>query len=162
MRAGPRPRNAREDTLGNAIYKVFRRRANPGVKQVSVERSLLKKTSAEKNLRFRRDHDTSLHPCVKESQFLAINQTHGVKEHVCFKTTNLGCKPVNGKFLCEKMLSMYRDSANKTQAYTSGCRCVNPKIPFPITAILYLEALVFLDIPLAPFFCTGNLIKISK
>ena len=29
-------------------------------------------------------------------------------------------------------------------------------------SILYLEALVFLDIPLAPFFCTGNLIKISK
>ena len=126
MRAGPRPRNAREDTLGNAIYKVFRRQANPGVKQVTVEKSLRKKTSAGKNLRFLRDYGTSPNPCVKEVQALQINQTHGVKEHVCFKTTNLGCKPVNGKFLFEKMLSMYRDSANKTQAYTSGCRCVNP------------------------------------
>ena len=68
MRAGPRPRNAREDTLGNAIYKVFRRQANPGVKQVSVERILLKKTSAEKNLRFLRDHGTSFNPCLKEVQ----------------------------------------------------------------------------------------------
>ena len=125
VRAGPRPRNAREDTLGNAIYKVFRRQANPGVKQVSVERSLLKKTSAEKNLRFRRDHGTSFNPCLKEEKFLRINQTHGVKEHVCYKTTNLGCNPVNGKYLCEKMLSMYLDSAKKIQAFTSGCRCVN-------------------------------------
>ena len=130
MRAGPRPRNAREDTLGNAIYKVFRRQANPGVKQVTVERSLLKKTSAEKNLRLRRDHDSSSNPCVKEVLItrinLIINQTHVVKEHVCFGATNLGCKPVNGKYLCEKMLSMYLDSTGKTQAYTSGCRCVNP------------------------------------
>ena len=126
MPAGPRPRNAREDTLGNAIYKVFRRQANPGVKQVTVERSLLKKTSAEKNLRLRRDLDSSINPCVKEVLIKRINQTHVVKEHVCFGTTNLGCKPVNGKYLCEKMLSMYRDSTGKTQAYTSGCRCVHP------------------------------------
>ena len=130
MRAGPRPRNPREDTLGNAIYKVFRRQANPGVKQVTVERSLLKKTSAEKNLRLRRDHDSSSNPCVKEVLItrinLIINQTHVVKEHVCFGATNLGCNPVSGKYLCEKMLSMYRDSTGKTQAYTSGCRCVNP------------------------------------
>ena len=126
VRAGPRPRNAREDTLGNAIYKVFRRQANPGVKQVSVERSLLKKTSVEKHLRFRRDHDTSFNPCVKEVLIKRINQTHAVKEHVCYGTTTLGCNPVNGKYLCEKKLSMYRDSTGKTQAYTSGCRCVNP------------------------------------
>ena len=126
MPAGPRPRNAREDTLGNAIYKVFRRQANPGVKQVTVERRLRKKTSAEKNLRFLRDYGTSGNPCVKEVQALPINQTHAVKDHVCFKTTNLGCSPVNGKYLCEKMLSMYLDSANKTQAYISGCRCVKP------------------------------------
>ena len=126
MRAGPRPRNAREDTLGNAIYKVFRRQANPGVKQVSVERSLLKKTSAEKNLRFRRDRGTSFNPCLKEEKLLRVNQTHGVKEHVCYNTTTFGCSPVNGKYLCEKMLSMYRDSAGKIQAYISGCRCVNP------------------------------------
>ena len=126
MRAGPRSRNAREDTLGNAIYKVFRRQANPGVKQVTVERSLLKKTSAEKNLRLRRDHDSSFRdPCLKEVLIKRINQTHVVKEHVCFGTTNLGCNPVSGKYLCEKMLSMYRDSTGKTQAYTSGCRCVN-------------------------------------
>ena len=124
MRAGPRPRNAREDTLGNAIYKVFRRQANPGVKQVTVERRPRKKTSAEKNLRFLRDYGTG-NPCVKEVQARPINQTHGVKVHVCFKATNLGCSPVNGKYLCEKMLSMYLDSANKTQAYISGCRCVN-------------------------------------
>ena len=126
VRAGPRPRNAREDTLGNAIYKVFRRQANPGVKQVSVGRSLLKKTSAEKNLRFLQDYGTSFNPCVKEDKFRPINQTHGVKEHVCYSTTNLGCNPVNGKYLCEKILGMYRDSANKTQAYISGCRCVSP------------------------------------
>ena len=118
--------NAREDTLGNAIYKVFRRHANPGVKQVSVERSLLKKTSAEKHLRFLRDHGTSFNPCLKEEKFLGINQTHVVVEHVCYSTTNFGCSPVNGKYLCEKMLSMYLDSAKKTKAFTSGCRCVNP------------------------------------
>ena len=126
VRAGPRPRNAREDTLGNAIYKVFRRQANPGVKQVSVERSLLKKTSAEENLRFRRDHATSFNPCVKEVKILVINATHGVKEHVCYNTTTLGCKPVNGKYLCEKVLTMYQDPAGKIQAYTSDCKCVNP------------------------------------
>ena len=125
MRAGPRPRKAREDTLGNAIYKVFRKQANPGVKQVSVERSLFKKTSAEKNLRFLRDHGT-INPCVKENKFLPINQTHGVIEHVCYNISNVGCNPVNGKYPCDKILSMYRDSAGKIQAYVSGCRCVNP------------------------------------
>ena len=125
VRAGPRPRNAREDTLGNAIYKVFRRQANPGVKQVSVERSLLKKKSAEKNLRFLRDHGTSFNPCVKEVKILMTNATHAVK-HVCYHTTALGCNPVNGKYLCEGVLAAYLDSANKTQAYTSGCKCVNP------------------------------------
>ena len=54
-----------------------------------------------------------------------INQTYGVKEYACFKTTNLGCKPVDGKYLCEKVLTMYLDQAGKTQAYISGCRCVN-------------------------------------
>ena len=83
-----------------------------------------KKTSAEKNLRFRRDHGTSFNPCVKEVKGLMINATHAVKEHVCYDTTTLGCKPVNGKYLCEKMLTMYLDSAGKTHAYTSGCRCV--------------------------------------
>jgi len=126
VRAGPRPRNAREDTLGNAIYKVFRRQANPGVKQVSVERSLLKKTSAEKNLRFLRDYGTSFNPGVKEVKVLRINQTHFVKEHVCYNETNLGCNPVNGKYLYERVLSLYLDSAKKTLAYTSDCKCVNP------------------------------------
>ena len=81
-----------------------------------------KNTSAEENLRFRRDSN----PCVKEVKVLMINQTYGVKEHVCFKTTNLGCNPVKGKYLCEGVLAAYLDSANKTQAYTSGCKCVNP------------------------------------
>ena len=81
-----------------------------------------KNTSAEENLRFRRDSN----PCVKEVKLLMINATHVVKEHVCFKTTNLGCNPVNGKYLCEKVLDMYLDSAGKTQAYISGCQCVNP------------------------------------
>ena len=126
MCASPRPRNAREDTLGNAIYKVFRRQANPGVKQVSVERSLLKKRSAEKNVRFLRDHGTSFNPCLKKVQALQINQTHIVQEHICYSTTNLGCNVVNGKYLCEVVLAMYLDSAGKTQAYISGCTCVNP------------------------------------
>ena len=86
-----------------------------------------KKTSAEKNLRLRRDHGTTFNPCFKEDRVLMINQTHGVKEHVCYKTTNLGCNStVDGKFSCEKILGMYLDQAGKTQAYTSGCRCVNP------------------------------------
>ena len=82
-----------------------------------------KKTSAEKNLRLRRDLSN---PCVKEVKVLVISATHGVKEHVCYNTTNLGCNPVKGKYPCEKMLSMYRDSAGKLQAYISGCRCQNP------------------------------------
>ena len=81
-----------------------------------------KNTSAEENLRFRRDNN----PCVKDVKVLMINQTYGVKEYACFKTTNLGCKPVNGKYLCEKVLTMYLDQAGKTQAYISGCQCVNP------------------------------------
>ena len=81
-----------------------------------------KNTSAEENLRFRR----ASNPCVKEVKLLMINATHVVKEHVCFQTTNLGCNPVNGKYLCEGVLVTYLDSANKTQAYTSGCKCVNP------------------------------------
>ena len=86
-----------------------------------------KKTSAEKNLRFRRDHSTSYNPCFKEVKALImINATHVVKEHVCYNTTNTGCNPVNGKYLCEKILDMYLDSAGKTQAYISGCKCVNP------------------------------------
>ena len=85
-----------------------------------------KKTSAEENLRFRRDHGTSFNPCVKEVKVLLLNATHGVKEHVCHNTTNLGCNPVNGKYLCQKKLSMYLDSAGQTQAYISGCKCVNP------------------------------------
>ena len=78
-------------------------------------------TSAEENLRFRR----ASNPCVKDVKVLMINQTYGVKEYACFKTTNLGCKPVDGKYLCEKVLTMYLDQAGKTQAYISGCRCVN-------------------------------------
>ncbi|CAH3022398.1 unnamed protein product, partial [Porites evermanni] len=66
-----------------------------------------KKTSAEENLRFRRDHGTSFNPCVKEVKVLLINATHGVKEHVCYNTTILGCNPVNGKYLCEKRLSIF-------------------------------------------------------
>ena len=54
-----------------------------------------------------------------------INQTDGVKEYVCYHTTNLGCLPFNGKYLCEKVLTMYQDPAGKIQAYTSGCRCAN-------------------------------------
>ena len=84
-----------------------------------------RKTSAEKNLRFRRE---AFNPCInyKEDKALMINATHVVKERVCYNTTNLGCKPVNGKYLCEKVLDMYLDQAGKTQAYISGCRCVNP------------------------------------
>ena len=84
-----------------------------------------KKTSAEKNLRFRRE---AFNPCInyKEDKVLMINATHVVKERVCYNTTNLGCNPVNGKYLCEKVLDMYLDQAGKTQAYISGCRCVNP------------------------------------
>ena len=87
-----------------------------------------KKTSAEENLRFRRDQTQVLHPCVKEVNVLMINPTHGVKIYVCYNTTNLGCNPVNGKYLCVKDLSMYQDSAGKPHAYISGCKCVNPSL----------------------------------
>ena len=82
-----------------------------------------KKASAEKNLRLRRG---SSNPCVKEKKLLMISQTHVVKQYVCYNTTNLGCSPVNGKYLCEKVLSPYKNSAGKEEYYTSGCRCVNP------------------------------------
>ena len=84
-----------------------------------------KKTSAEKNLRFRRE---AFNPCInyKKDKALMINATHVVKERVCFNTTNLGCNQVDGKYLCEKVLTMYQDPAGKIQAYTSSCKCVNP------------------------------------
>ena len=85
-----------------------------------------KKASAEKNLRSRRDHGTSFNPCFIEERLLMINQTYSVKQHVCYNTTNVGCSPVNGKYLCEKVLTVYKNSAGKEEAYTSGCRCVNP------------------------------------
>ena len=118
VHAGPKSRDvqmvqdhkATAQTLGKVI-KLFGRQ------------NILKfkNTSAEENLRFRRDNN----PCVKDVKVLMINQTYGVKEYACFKTTNLGCKPVDGKYLCEKVLTMYLDQAGKTQAYISGCRCVN-------------------------------------
>ena len=84
------------------------------------------KASAAKNLRSRRDRGTSSNPCVKEEKLLMINPTHSVKVRDCYNTTNVGCSPVNGKYLCEKVLSTYQDSAGIMQAYTSDCRCVNP------------------------------------
>lgn len=111
VRAGPRPRDARENILGNAIYKVFRREANPDVKQVSVERSLL---------RFPRE---PFNPCLKGVETLLVADGLSVNVHVCYNTTNLGCLPVNGKYLCQKIIAMYTDSAGKVGAYASGCQC---------------------------------------
>ena len=114
VRAGPRLRDARENILGNAIYKVFRREANPDVKQVSVERSLLK---------FPRE---PFNPCLKGVETRLVADGLYVNVHVCYNTTNLGCRPVNGKFLCEKIMSLLKDSAGKICLYTSGCRCKKP------------------------------------
>ena len=96
-------------TLGNA-FKLVHKQKIPDVR--------------EKSLRFR--PDDSSNPCLNTSVVIMIDQTVGVKSLVCRKTTNTGCKPVNGKYLCEKVLSMIRDSAGKLFAYVSQCRCVKP------------------------------------
>ena len=105
--AVPGSRDAREHALGNAI-KVFHNQANPDVKQASVRRSL----------RFRRSN-----PCLSRVEILQVAGGLFVKEHVCLTTSNIGCQPVNGKFLCEKIKSVVNDSAGNLYAYTSGCRC---------------------------------------
>ena len=96
-------------TLGNA-FKLVHKQKIPDVR--------------EESLRFR--PDDSFNPCLKTSVVILTNQTHVVKNHVCYKTTNLGCKPVNGKYLCEKVLSMTKDSNGSVFAYVSQCRCVRP------------------------------------
>ena len=93
--AVPGSRDAREHALGNAI-KVFRNQANPDVKQVSVRRSL----------RSRRDHDIFSNPCGSRVETLQVAGGLAVNVHVCLITSNIGCQPVNGKFLCEKIKSL--------------------------------------------------------
>ena len=80
---------------------------------------------SEKSLRFR-PADESFNPCLKTTVVIMIEQGVGVKSLVCRETTNLGCKPVNGKYLCEKVLSKIRNSTGALLPYVSQCRCVLP------------------------------------
>ena len=139
MCAVPGSRDAREHALGNAI-KVFRNQANPDVKQVSVRRSL----------RFRRDHDIFSNPLLCRVGTLQVAGGLAVNVHVCLITSNIGCQPVNGKFLCEKIKSAVNDSAGNLYTYTSGCRCAKPWLKITlfdkrVLIILYWFGLVTLN-----------------
>ena len=139
MCAVPGSRDAREHALGNAI-KVFRNQANPDVKQVSVRRSL----------RFRRDHDIFSNPLLCRVGTLQVAGALAVNVHVCLITSNIGCQPVNGKFLCEKIKSAVNDSAGNLYTYTSGCRCAKPWLKITlfdkrVLIILYWFGLVTLN-----------------
>ena len=96
-------------TLGNA-FKLVHKQKVPDVR--------------EESLRFR--PDDSSNPCVKTSVVIMTGQNVGVKSFVCRKTAITGCKPVNGRKLCEKVLTMATDSTGSLFAYTSQCRCVLP------------------------------------
>ena len=78
----------------------------------------------EESLRFR--PDDSSNPCLNTSVVILISQSVGVKSLVCRQTAVTGCKPINGKYLCEKVLSMTKDSNGSVFAYVSQCRCVRP------------------------------------
>ena len=103
---------ATSQTLGKEM-KLFSRQKFLNANKITEERSL----------RFRRNHNTTFNPCVKAVKLEMVAIGRAVKVHECFTTTNLGCQPVNGKFLCEKIKTVDQDSANNTYAYTSGCKC---------------------------------------
>lgn len=106
---------ATSQTLGKEM-KLFSRQKFLNANKITEERSL----------RFRRNHNTTSNPCVKAVKLEMVAIGLAVKVHECFTTTNLGCQPVNGKFLCEKIMSLFKDSAGKICLYTSGCRCKKP------------------------------------
>ena len=93
-------------TLGNA-FKLVHELKIPDVR--------------EKSLRFR--PDDSFNPCLKTTEAIMIEQDIGVKSLVCRKTTNLGCKPVNGKYLCEAIRSIIVNSTGYEHPFTSACQC---------------------------------------
>ena len=93
-------------TLGNA-FKLVHELKIPDVR--------------EKSLRFRPGN--SFNPCLKTTEVIMIEQDIGVKSLVCRKTTNLGCKPVNGKYLCEAIRSIIVNSTGYEHPFTSACRC---------------------------------------
>ena len=93
-------------TLGNA-FKLVHKQKIPDVR--------------EKSLRFR--PDDSFNPCLKTTEVIMIEEDIGVKSLVCAKTTNLGCRPVNGKYLCEAIRSIIVNSTGYAHPFTSACRC---------------------------------------
>ena len=93
-------------TLGNA-FKLVHKQKIPDVR--------------EKSLRFR--PDDSFNPCLKTTEVIMIEDDIGVKSLVCYKSTNLGCKPVNGKYLCETIRSIIVNSTGYEHPFTSDCRC---------------------------------------
>ena len=93
-------------TLGNA-FKLVHKLKIPDVR--------------EKSLRFR--PDDSFNPCLETTEVIMIEQDIGVKSLVCRKTTNRGCKPVNGKYLCEAIRSIIVNSTGYEHSFTSACQC---------------------------------------
>ena len=59
----------------------------------------------KESLRFR--PDDSSNPCLNTSVVILISQSVGVKSLVCRQTAVTGCKPINGKYLCEKVFKTF-------------------------------------------------------
>ena len=59
----------------------------------------------EESLRFRPDDRSNL--CLNTSVVILISQSVGVKSLVCRQTAVTGCKPINGKYLCEKVFKTF-------------------------------------------------------
>ena len=91
-------------TLGNA-FKLVHKQKIPDFR--------------EKSLRFR--PDDSFNPCLKSVRLVLIDRLIVVKVLTCRKTTNLGCKPVNGR--CRPNYSLVRSPGGTELVYISKCVC---------------------------------------
>ena len=91
-------------TLGNA-FKLVHLQKIPDVR--------------EKSLRFR--PDDSFNPCLKSARLVLIDRLIVVKVLTCRKTTNLGCKPANGR--CRPNYSLVRSPGGTELVYISKCVC---------------------------------------
>ena len=91
-------------TLGNP-FKLVHKQKIPDVR--------------EKSLRFR--PDDSFNPCLKSARLVLIDRLIVVKVLTCRKTTNLGCKPAEGR--CRPNYSLVRSPGGTELVYTSKCVC---------------------------------------
>ena len=82
-----------------------------------------------------------------------IEQDIGVKS-VCRKTTNLGCKPVNGKYLCEAIRSIIVNSTGYEHPFTSACQCKKNMIKITLYLSLFnlLQVLKYFGNLLTPYY----------